>query len=67
MHKRSITTPLSLAFAFVLLLAAIGTVGISSLNVIDSHLGLISDELLKKYTLMTEMRQAARAPHDHAG
>ncbi len=61
MQKRSITTPLSLAFAFVLLLlAAIGAVGLSNLKIIDNHLGLISDELLKKYTLMTDMRQAAR-------
>lgn len=61
MRKHPVTTLLSLAFAFVLLLmAAIGSVGLYSLNLIDNHLGLISEVLLQKYTLMMDMRQAAR-------
>ena len=59
--NRSITLLLSLAFTFVLaLLVGIGLYGMYSLKVIDQHLGLITDQLMKKHTLTMTMRQAAR-------
>lgn len=59
--NRPITLLLGLAFSIVLaLLTAIGLYWISSVERIDNHVSLITDNLLKKYNLTMAMREAAR-------